>query len=55
MKVYFPQVLFPMPSEGAPICDYVLQGFLREQDAKDLYPEAEIEVIEFPDVNPMSN
>ena len=51
MKIYFPLVVFPVRSEEVQVCDFVMQGFINEQDARDLYPEAEIKMIEFDEPN----
>lgn len=56
MILYFPMVVFPVSeTEGQKICDFIMQGFASEQDARDIYPEAEIHVLEFPDANPLLN
>lgn len=49
MKIYFPLIVYPIPSEGEKVCDFVLQGFVKEEDAKDLYPDATIVCHEFQD------
>lgn len=49
MRIYFPLIAFPMPSEDVPVCDFTIQGFTTEQDAKDLYPDAEIAWHDFPE------
>lgn len=49
MKIYFPLAVFPIASEDIPVCDYIIQGFVSEQDAKDVYPDHEIASHEFPD------
>lgn len=49
MKIYFPLAVFPIASEDIPVCDYIIQGFQNEQDAKDVYPDHEIACHEFPD------
>jgi len=51
MTLYFPLIPFPLDDEGEKICDYILQGFTTEEDAKELYPTAKIKAIEFPDDN----
>lgn len=55
MKIYFPLIVYPVPSEDAPVCDFVMQGFIKREDAEDLYPDAEILVQEFPESNPIHN
>lgn len=56
MKVYFPLIVFSVTEpEGQKICDFVMQGFVHEEDARELYPEAEIQTLEFPDPNPLLN
>jgi len=56
MKVYFPLVIFPVSEpEGQKVCDYVLQGFALESDARELYPDAEIKLIEFDEPNSLLN
>lgn len=51
MKIYFPLTAFPIQSEDTPVCDFIIQGFENEQDAKDVYPDCEIAWHIFPDKN----
>lgn len=56
MTIYFPMVVFPVSeTEGQKICDFVMQGFSSEEDARELYPDAEIQSLDFPDANPLLN
>ena len=57
MKLYFPLIPYPVSKEeGGDVCDYVLQGFVNEADARELYPDTEIKVIGFDeDVDPLLN
>jgi len=57
MKLYFPLIPYPVSKEeGGDVCDYVLQGFVNEADARELYPDAEIKVIGFNEnIDPLLN
>lgn len=55
MKIYFPMIVYNIHPDDKDVCDFIMQGFLSESDAKDLYPDAEIKAFEFPDVNPNLN
>ena len=60
-KIYFP--LVRMESDERELCDFYLLGFLSSEEAKALYPEAEILivdpkrmiVVETDDFNPQDN
>lgn len=56
MRVYFPLIVFPVSeAEGQKVCDFVMQGFANREDAEELYPDAEIQALEFPEPNPLLN
>lgn len=55
MTLYFPQIVFKVADEDESVCDYVMQGFENEADAKILYPEAEIKVVEITEWKPQDN
>jgi hypothetical protein len=54
MKIYVPLVYFELDGDDTEIADVVLHGYYNEADAKLVYPNAQILVIE-DDFNPQVN
>lgn len=50
MKVYVPLIAFKLHKEESnDVCDYILNGFSSQEDAKLVYPDDKIVEIEIPD------
>lgn len=55
MTIFVPLVAYKIADEEKDVCDYVLQGFINEADAKILYPNADIRIMEVADSKPEDN
>lgn len=55
MKIYVPLIIFELNEEEAEIADVILNGFYNYEDAKMIYPHAEVLEIEVSKENIQDN